>query len=174
MSSFPAQNELSITAERPDERDSMLLLARLREELAQKYPDELRGVSPAPDDFMKAGAIFVVARQNGKALGCGAIRPLEPGVAEVKRMFVAPEARGRGIGRAVLEKLETLARELGYCAIRLETGLKQPEAIALYEAAGFKPYPCYGPYATNPLSVCFEKQLRATVSSFEFPVPGSG
>jgi putative acetyltransferase len=160
MSNSVSQNEITITAERPDKPDSLLLLASLRAELREKYPDELRGFSPTPDEFMIPGAVFVVARQSGKAVGCGAIRPLAPGVAEVKRMFVAREARGCGVGKAVLEKLETLARKSGYRVIRLETGLKQPEAIALYEAAGFKPYPCYGPYATNPLSVCFEKKLK--------------
>ena len=154
------QSEVIITAERPDQEDSQLLLASLRAELAEKYPDELRGFSPSPDELMIAGAVFLVARQNGKAVGCGAIRPLEPGVAEVKRMFVVTGARGHGIGRAVLQKLELLAGEMGYSTIRLETGLKQPAAIALYETAGYKPYPCYGPYATNPLSVCFQKRLR--------------
>ena len=124
-----------------------------------KYPDELRGVSLSQDELMIPGAVFVVARRNGQAVGCGAIRPLETGVAEVKRMFVVADARGHGIGHAVLSQLETLAREMGYAKLRLETGLKQPEAITLYKKAGYGPYPCYGPYATNPLSVCFEKTL---------------
>ena len=154
------QNEITIVAERPDSHDSLTLLADLRRELAEKYPDELRGVSLNPDELMIPGAVFVVARLNGKAVGCGAIRPIETGVAEVKRMFVVADARGHGIGRAVLSRLETLAREMGYAKLRLETGLKQPEAIALYKKAGYGPYPCYGRYATNPLSVCFEKRLE--------------
>jgi putative acetyltransferase len=152
--------EMIITAERPDQEDSQLLLASLRAELAEKYPDELRGFSHSPDELMIPGAVFLVARRNGKALGCGAIRPIEPGVAEVKRMFVVAGERGHGIGRRVLQRLELIAGEMGYSTIRLETGLKQPEAIALYETAGYKPYPCYGPYANNPLSVCFQKRLR--------------
>ena len=145
--------------ERPDAQDSLILLAALRGELAEKYPDELRGVALSTDELMIPGAVFVVARRDGKAVGCGAIRALETGVAEVKRMFVVVDARGHGIGRAVLSQLEILAREMGYAKLRLETGLKQPEAIALYKKAGYEPYPCYGPYATNPLSVCFEKTL---------------
>ena len=155
----PSQDEITIMAERPDAQDSLTLLTALRGELAEKYPDELRGISVSPDELMIEGAVFVVARRNGKAVGCGAIRPLETGVAEVKRMFVVEDARGHGIGHAVLSQLETLAREMGYAKLRLETGLKQPEAIALYQKAGYGPYPCYGPYATNPLSVCFEKTL---------------
>jgi putative acetyltransferase len=151
--------EITIMAERPDAQDSLTLLAALRGELAEKYPDELRGVALSPDELMIPGAVFVVARLSGKAVGCGAIRPLETGVAEVKRMFVVAGARGHGIGHAVLAQLETLARKMGYAKLRLETGLKQPEAIALYRKAGYGPYPCYGPYATNPLSVCFEKRL---------------
>ena len=154
-----SEDEITIAAVRPDAQDSLTLLAALRGELAEKYPDELRGVSISPDELMVPGAVFVVARRDGKAVGCGAIRPLETGVAEVKRMFVVADARGHGIGWAVLSQLETLAREMGYAKLRLETGLKQPEAIALYKKAGYEPYPCYGPYATNPLSVCFEKTL---------------
>lgn len=153
------QTEIIITAERPDEEDSQLLLASLRAELAEKYPDELRGFSHSPNELMIPGAVFLVARRNGKAVGCGAIRPISPGVAEVKRMFVVAGERGCGVGRKVLQRLELLAGEMGYSTIRLETGLKQPEAIALYETAGYKSYPCYGPYATNPFSVCFEKKL---------------
>jgi GNAT superfamily N-acetyltransferase len=78
-------------------------------------------------------------------------------VAEVKRMYVHPAHRGRGIGRAILSKLESLARLYGYTTMRLETGVRQPEAIHLYESAGFLRIPCYYPYSDSPLSVCYEK-----------------
>ena len=74
-------------------------------------------------------------------------------------MYVAPEARGHGIGRALLAALEGEARSLGYGSVRLETGRRQPEAISLYRSAGFEPIACYGPYVDDPRSVCFEKQL---------------
>lgn len=82
-----------------------------------------------------------------------------PGVAEVKRMFVDPSARGQGVAGQILATLEAIARQAGYRAVQLETGLRQPEAIRLYEKAGYHPIPNYGQYANEPLSVCFEKYL---------------
>ncbi|MGI9165141.1 MAG: GNAT family N-acetyltransferase [Pyrinomonadaceae bacterium] len=105
------------------------------------------------------GAVFLLARIAERAVGCGAFRPLWAGEAEVKRMFVLPEARGLGVGREILQQLESAAGEMGYTSLRLETGLRQPEAIGLYESAGYRRVPCYGPYADNPMSVCFEKLL---------------
>ena len=135
------------------------MLAQMHSELSEKYPGELRSAPLIPEDLVSAGAAFLVARREGRPVGCGAIRPFDPGVAEVKRMFVVQEERGRGVGRAILENLETFAKDFGYRSIRLETGLKQPEAIGLYESAGYHRAPCYGPYRENPMSVCFEKVL---------------
>jgi GNAT superfamily N-acetyltransferase len=78
---------------------------------------------------------------------------------EVKRMFVRPEFRRRGLARAMLARLEEAAVDRGYRSLRLETGEGQPEAIALYRAAGYRPIPCYGEYAAHPASCCFEKAL---------------
>jgi putative acetyltransferase len=108
-------------------------------------------------DFSGAGSAFVVARQQGRAVGCGAIRRLAPGIAEIKRIFVEPEARQLGIGREILSALETIARDLGYNALQLETGLRQPAAIRLYEGAGYKPIAAYGRYRDDPMSICYEK-----------------
>jgi putative acetyltransferase len=108
-------------------------------------------------DFSGAGSAFVVARQNGRAVGCGAIRRLAPGVAEIKRIFVEPEARQLGIGRKILSALETIGRDLGYSALQLETGVRQPAAIRLYERAGYQRILVYGQYRDDPLSVCFKK-----------------
>lgn len=154
-------NSLIVSAESPHEPECLDLLAQLRTELSEMYPDELRGTPLIPEDLAIAGAAFLVARRNGQPVGCGAIRPFEPGVAEIKRMFVVNEARGLGIGRAILENLETLARSFGYRSVRLETGLKQPQAISLYQSAGYHRSPCYGPHRKNPMSVCFEKELEA-------------
>jgi putative acetyltransferase len=93
-------------------------------------------------------------------VGCGGVRLLSPGVGEIKRMYVAPGARGNGLGRALLTALEDAARELGCAALRLETGLRQPEAISLYEASGYRQIPRYGYWADSPLAVCFQKPLR--------------
>jgi putative acetyltransferase len=101
----------------------------------------------------------VVAFENDVAVGCGAIKELAPGVMEVKRMYVPPELRGRGIASAVLHELETWAREMQYKKCMLETGKKQPEAIALYLKSGYTIIPNYGQYANVENSVCFEKKL---------------
>src|SRR5262245_30616851 len=96
---------------------------------------------------------------TARPVGCGAVRLLEPGVGEVKRMFVRPEARRRGVARLVLVKLEETARERGLHTLRLETGTRQPEAIALYATHGYRPIPRFGEYADDAFSVCFEKVL---------------
>lgn len=101
----------------------------------------------------------LVAYENGVAVGCGAIKEYEPGVMEVKRMYVKPEMRGRGIAGKVLLELEQWARELGYQKCILETGVKQPEAIRLYTKSNYNRIPNYGQYANVPESVCFEKLL---------------
>jgi GNAT superfamily N-acetyltransferase len=112
--------------------------------------------------FNKVHAIrhVVVAYQEGQPVGCGAIKPYEaPGTVEVKRMWVDPAQRGHGIATTVLTALEDWARELGFARCILETGIKQPEAIALYHKTGYARMPNYGQYLNVENSVCFEKAL---------------
>jgi putative acetyltransferase len=111
----------------------------------------------------------VVARLLGRPVGCGAVRWLrEPTlvselgsrVGELKRMYVAQEVRGQGIGRALLDRLEEEARVLGLDRLVLETGIRQTEALALYRRAGFIEIPAYGEYVASPgTSVCMSKAL---------------
>jgi putative acetyltransferase len=101
----------------------------------------------------------VLAYEKGKALGCGALKEFEPGTMEVKRMYVLPEGRNKGIASQLLTELEKWARELSYTRCILETGLKQPEAIGLYKKNGYQQIPNYGQYAGVENSVCFEKLL---------------
>jgi putative acetyltransferase len=104
----------------------------------------------------------VVAYDGDTPVGCGAIRPFSDeagGQIEVKRMYVDPTHRGQGIAATVLAELEGWAKELGYAKCVLETGNKQPEAIALYQKNGYTSIPNYGPYAVIESSVCFEKAL---------------
>jgi len=147
-----------VTVESPHSADALALIRALSAELGARYGDDGAGAFK-PGDVDVAGAAFVVARLDGRPVGCGALRPLEPGAGEIKRMFVEPSMRGRGISRLILRKIETVAAEFGYRTLRLETGLRQPEAIGLYETAGYQHAPRYGIYVDNPLSVCFEKQL---------------
>lgn len=102
----------------------------------------------------------VVAYEDGKPVGCGAIKEYEPDTMEVKRMYTVPESRGKGIASKVLRELEMWASELSYGKCILETGKKQPEAIGLYKKNGYKIIPNYGQYAEVENSVCFEKLIR--------------
>ena len=110
-------------------------------------------------------AVVLVARDAaGAALGCGALRELADGVAEVKRMYVVPDARGRGVSKAVLAALEDAARARGWRTLRLETGPLQPEAAGLYAGAGYRRIAAFGAYVGDPDgadSLYFEKRLAA-------------
>ena len=99
----------------------------------------------------------VVAYENDAAVGCGAFREYEPQTAEIKRMFVRPENRGQGIAGEILAELENWAKELDYSECILETGKKQPEAIALYRKSGYEIIPSYGQYLNAENSVCMRK-----------------
>jgi putative acetyltransferase len=101
----------------------------------------------------------VVVWENDEPVACGALRELEPGVMEVKRMYTLPSVRGKGIATQVLKELENWARELSFTKTRLETGKRQPDAIALYTRNGYRSIPNYGQYASDYNSVCFEKEL---------------
>lgn len=102
----------------------------------------------------------VVAYQEGLPVACGAIKPYTADTMEVKRMFTAIEHRGKGIAGTVLSELENWAHELGYQKCVLETGIRQPDAIALYKKKGYASIPNYGQYVGIENSVCFEKILK--------------
>jgi GNAT superfamily N-acetyltransferase/effector-binding domain-containing protein len=101
----------------------------------------------------------VLACVEGQAVGCGALRAYAAETVEVKRMVVRPDWRGQGIAGRILRELEAWAAELGFARIILETGVKQPAAIGLYRKHGYRQIENYGPYASQPNSVCFEKRL---------------
>jgi GNAT superfamily N-acetyltransferase len=102
---------------------------------------------------------FYVLTVGGEPAGCGALRALEPGVAELKRMFLRPGYRGRGLSRVVLTLLEQEARRGGVRLLRLETGPHQVEALGLYRSAGYTDVPRYGEYVDSPTSICLQKTL---------------
>ena len=102
---------------------------------------------------------IVIIYENGQALGCGAIKALDEKRMEVKRMYTSPESRGKGIASAVLSELEKWAKELGCDRCILETGQRMPDAIRLYQKAGYKKIDNYGQYVGVENSCCFEKKL---------------
>ena len=111
--------------------------------------------------FNKVDAIrhVVVAYEGETAVGCGAFKPYEDETAEIKRMFVRENVRGRGIAGEILAELETWAKELNYTECILETGVKQPEAIRLYQKSGYEKMTSYGQYLNVANSVCMRKTI---------------
>ena len=101
---------------------------------------------------------FFVARREGAPLACGALR-IASGYGEVKRMYVAPAARGQGLGRAILQRIESEAARARLAVMRLETGIHQAEALALYRSAGYVDCEPFGEYRRDPLSRFMEKRL---------------
>ena len=156
---------LDLRVESPFDEPALTLTAELAAEVVERYADSGEDSDPSepvdPNVFLPPGGAFVVARLDGEPVGCGAVRRHggEHGTGEVKRMYVRPGAPGLGVARLVLAELEAIAADLGYTRLRLETGLRQPEAVRLYETAGWHRIEPYGFYADSPLSVCFGKDL---------------
>ncbi len=125
----------------------------MRIELNDVYASFSRLDNPAlePEELRGPRGAYLVGHEGPDAVAGGGIRYLSEGVAEIKRMFVRPEARSRGVARALLAALEMTARELGYQRIRLDTGPKQVHGLALYRSAGYVDVP---PYNDNPFA-CF-------------------
>jgi GNAT superfamily N-acetyltransferase len=151
---------LIITAEDACSADATHLMRDLSAELARRYDFSDDGVGDfRAEDVTVPRGVFLIGRLGGQAIACGAVRPLDGDVGELKRMYVAPAARGRGLARQLLAALEETACRMGYATLRLETGERQPESIRLYEAAGYHRIAPYGHYANDPRSVAFEKRL---------------
>jgi GNAT superfamily N-acetyltransferase len=156
-------SSIRVTCEDPRGEVASAFIARVSAELDVLY-HELYSEDGAgaftPEDVVIPRAAFVVAWQGETPVGCGMLRPTDdPAVAEVKRMYVDAAMRGQGIARMILAGLEEQACVLGYQRIVLETGIRQPNAIRLYEGAGYQRVAGYGEYVGEPLSVCFQKVL---------------
>jgi GNAT superfamily N-acetyltransferase len=148
---------VEIRPARPDEEPAAALVAATVTELTERYGAEDPAIDP--DQFVPPRGAFLIASVGDEPVGCGGVRVLTPGTAEIKRMFVATGARRRGVARALLAALEEASLDLGCPTLRLETGLRQPEAIALYQEAGYGRIPNFGYWADSPEAVCFEKPL---------------
>jgi putative acetyltransferase len=146
------------------------LIAELNRDLSADYPEPgTTHFRLDPNEVAAGNGIFIVARWEGRPVGCGALRriidpeltrELGQRVGELKRMYVARNLRGKGIGRALLDRLESEALKLGLDRLVLETGIRSPQALALYRGAGFIAIPAYGEYVSSPTtSVCLAKTL---------------
>lgn len=146
--------------EEPFEDDSaQALLASFIAEIAELYPGWLpsRGPSAVAADFEPPAGRFVVAYVDGRPVACGGLKRLDPRVGEIKRLFVCADVRRRGLGRRLLDHLETVAAAEGCEVVRLDTGAQQPNAVRLFEAAGYRQIPDYN---GNPFAgYWFEKPL---------------
>jgi len=138
---------------RPDDPVAVALARAQQRELTLSNP---------PDHVphgLRDDIVFVVAEAEGTALACGALQALEPGAAEIKRMYVRPEYRRTGMSRLVLAAIEERAVSHGIEVLRLETALAFTAAVALYRSVGYRPIPAYGEYVGDPLSYCMERRL---------------
>ena len=140
--------------------DVAVLLRHSEEYARSLYPPESVHMIPV-EELVSPSVRFLVARDQdtGRLLGCGAVVLHADGWAELKRMFVDPAARRRGVGTAILDALERLARAEGVAVIRLETGTRQGEAIALYRRFGYQVRGPFADYWDDPLSVFMERRL---------------
>lgn len=148
----------TVEAEPFDSPDAVALREELTSDLAERYGgDSEPGVKPTGETVL---TLLVARNGAGTPVGCGALLDLGEGAAEIKRMYVRPEDRGRGLSRRLLEALEREALRSGFDHVRLETGERQPEAMGLYRSAGYVEIEKFGPYRDAPMSRCFERRLR--------------
>jgi len=152
-------NATAFVEARPDEPASIALIAELDRHLAGGNPPGRPIFGLRAGEADDPALRFFRLELDGDPVGCGALRLLEPGIAELKRMFVRPAYRGAGFGRALLEHLERVAGESGIHTLRLETGEWLTDAVSLYRAAGYREIARYGMYVDSADSLCMEKRL---------------
>jgi GNAT superfamily N-acetyltransferase len=168
------EHGLALTGAGYDHPDAVRLIADLQAVYVARYG----GIDATPLDpaeFAAPGGYFVLGYVQGAAVACGGWRardadPGDPelcdGDAEIKRMYVVPAHRGRGIARVVLAELERAAAAAGRRRMVLETGDRQPEAVALYTSSGYRPVPRFGSYRTEPACRCFGKNIARSAQVF--------
>jgi ribosomal protein S18 acetylase RimI-like enzyme len=150
--------EVIITQERPDSADAVRLVEELQTHLESFYaPENRHGFSV--ERLVAEGVAFFVLRVDGEAAGCGGIKLFGKEFGELKRMYVRPEFRGRGHGKSILDQLAAHARAEGVGVLRLETGIHQQDAIRMYERAGFRRIPAFGPYKNDGICLCYEMRI---------------
>jgi len=155
-----------------DHPDATALIDEVQREYVRRYGE--KDVSPVdPAQFSPPRGLFLVGYLGDRPVASGGwrVRDADPdlvdGDVEVKRMYVVPAARGRGLARMVLAELEHTARAAGHLRVMLETGVRQPEAIALYRSCGYTRVPSFGTYKDSPDSVFLGKRLRPAGNEFD-------
>jgi putative acetyltransferase len=150
--------DFKIKTANANSQEIISLSNKLHNELEKFYGE---GIIESFKEENETMFVFYAAyNDEGMAVACGALKKFDEITAEIKRMYVKPEYRGRGISKKILLKLEHHARELHYKRLVLETGLKQPEAMNLYSKFEYTPIKCYGRHSNDPDSRCFEKLIK--------------
>jgi putative acetyltransferase len=147
-----------IVPERPDTPDARALIEELEAHLEPLYARESRH-GYAVEKLIAENVAFFLVRDDDVAAGCGGIKLVGTEYGELKRMYVRPQFRGRRFGELLIDHLTEYARRHSINTLRLETGIHQHAAIALYERVGFVRIPPFGPYTDDPVSRCYEKCL---------------
>lgn len=154
------EHGITLTAERPDTVAAQALIAELEAHLEPLYAQESRhGYSVVK--LLKEKVDFFVLRYHTAPAACCGIKCFGREYGEIKRMYVRPQLRGLGLGLFMLEHLLDFARRREITVLRLETGIYQTQAIALYEGFGFRRIPPFGDYKVDPLSIFYEKRVAA-------------
>ncbi len=138
--------EFEVTSSDPSAPEALALVKAMEDEIEELYADRggsIHSVGAGPQVMGPPGGAFLVLRSDGRALASGGLKRIGEHACEIKRMYVVPEARGRGLARGLLVALEDRAREVGYTIARLDTGDRQPAAKHLYESAGYRSIPDY-------------------------------
>jgi putative acetyltransferase len=136
------------------------LVDELTAELAAEGYTEDQTFGYSLDQLEERGVVLVGARVGGELVGLGGLEVQDGGYGELKRFYVRPPSRGRGVAAAVLDALVAVARDRGLAVLRLETGDRQHAAIAFYARHGFVDTPRFGPYVDSATSVCLQRTLR--------------
>jgi putative acetyltransferase len=151
-------SDVTVVHVEADNKDLAWLISGLDQYLEPLYPPEEIFTVDFAAPYIQ-DTYFVVAYVDGLPAGCGAIRPLNDAEVELKRFYVEPSFRRNGVAARLLHFLEDKARANGSAAIKLETGVRQPESISFYKKMGFDEIPLFGEYADCPTSLCFGKLL---------------
>lgn len=157
------QPPIRIARDNPLDPRVRQMIAESDEYYAALYPAESNHLFD-PLSLCAPNISFYAARRGAAIIGFGAVVAMD-GYGEIKRMFVNPKARGAGAGRRLLEELERRAVALGLPVLRLETGVRQPEAVSLYRTHGFREIAPFGDYKSDPLSMFMEKELPARIKN---------
>ena len=163
MQDTPKGEDFVIRPLAPSDPRARRLIGMLDRLQISLYPAESNHLDPV-ESLEHDDATFLAVFVAGEAVGCGAVKRMPPShtsprYGEIKRMYVSPEVRGCGIGGALLDALESSLVSHGVVIARLETGVRQPDALALYEGHGYVRVPPFGEYVEDPLSVFYEKRL---------------